>query len=206
MIELLTINEVTGQPRWGCDAQSKAEFVLQAAKALLEGTLTIAQIETALVAAANEVLRLRNKRSRVRTIRQLQKEVSATAAMWYHELKRVSRSPQKLEQLVEQGGQGLTTLYRAVGPTQYHSPNHEGDAGLTPEPTTASRRSHQGSRIANVIEALMAALDKASPEQLAHHDADFTRAIAGLRQAQRTVSDQTSPELSHEQRDQKRKP
>ena len=183
MVHPLSIDEVTGHPRWGIVSGTKAEFVLGAAKGLVAGDLTIELFETSLVAAANELLRVRGKRRTVRSISQLQKEVSPTAAMWYHEIKRVSSAPGKLELLVKQGGHGLTKLYREIGPTQFHA-SHCGFGVAIPSKDREVRPERQSSRIQSVIEALMTALDKATPEEIAAHDADLKRAIAGLRQAQ----------------------
>jgi hypothetical protein len=83
--------------------------------------VTVELIGAELVAAANDMLRRLGRHQRVENISQLQKEVSATAAMWYYEIKRVSGSPAKLESLVKQRGRGLTPLYRRIGPTQHHA-------------------------------------------------------------------------------------
>lgn len=118
------------------------------------------------------------------SIAQVKTELSGTASMWFHEIKRVGGSEEALRVLIAHKGRGLTALYRELGPSQYQPSHANLSRAKFGDKLKGRVRREPPARLAVAIDALLRALDEISAKQLGErHQSDLARLERGLASA-----------------------
>ena len=93
-------------------------FAFEAAKRLKKGSLHVDDLKQTIINAANEARLAQGAPPSLLSMKDVQLHGGATAYMWFEELKRVSQHEDCLDELIQNKGRGLSTLYKRIGPSQ----------------------------------------------------------------------------------------
>lgn len=117
----LLIDVATGDPRWNISSQKlgpKEDFAFEAALRLQAGKLTLDQLKSQIIAAANIEWARRGNKIALKTLNEVKEKIGKSGKDWFFEIKRVHARPELLQELIDQQGRGLTALARRAGPIQ----------------------------------------------------------------------------------------
>lgn len=117
----LLIDVATGDPRWNISSQKlgpKEDFALEAALRLQARKLTLDQLKSQIIAAANIEWARRGNTAALETLNEVKEKIGKSGKDWFFEIKRVHAQPEILQELIDQQGRGLTALARRAGPIQ----------------------------------------------------------------------------------------